>query len=271
MRLPEVKILIADDSRPVHTVISEIVSRWATPAQILTADNGQQCMELLARGDVDLAFIDVNMPEMSGMEAVGAARYRGIKTFVTLMSARSSEARLKLARELKVYDYLVKPFEARAIESVLQTFQRITRPTRALIVDDSATVRRMIQKILAGSLFRITADEAGDGPTALRSWFREGYDIVFLDCNMPGLNGIDTLEQLLAVKPNAKVIMMSAERNEERRQFALARGAIEFLYKPFYPSDVDRTLHKLFDLKMPELAANGEPAAEEIALVASLA
>jgi CheY-like chemotaxis protein len=112
----------------------------------------------------------------------------------------------------------------------------------------------MIQRILANSLFRITAEEAGDGATALRKWFQAGYDIVFLDCNMPGLNGIDTLEQLLAVKPDARVIMMSAERNDERRRFARGRGAVDFLYKPFYPIDIDRTLHKVYDLKMPELA-----------------
>jgi DNA-binding response OmpR family regulator len=267
MRLPEVKILIADDSRPIHIFISDVVSRWSVPAQILTADNGQRCMELLAGGDIDIAFIDVNMPEMTGMEALGAARYRGIKTFVTLISAKTSEARLKLARQLKVYEYLVKPFEAHAIEAILDTFHRVTHPTRALIVDDSATVRRMIQRILGDSLFRITADEAADGPTALRKWFKDGYDIVFLDCNMPGLNGIDTLEQLLAVKPNARVIMMSGERNEQRRVFALERGAVDFLYKPFYPSTVDRTLHKVYELKMPDLASLDD----ELALAASVA
>jgi CheY-like chemotaxis protein len=254
----EAKIVIADDSRSVQAFLSEIVSRSSTPAQILTADNGQQCMELLARGDIDLAFIDVNMPEMTGPEAIGLARCRGIKTFVTLMSGETSEARLQLARELKVYEYLVKPFEPAVVEDILRTFGRVTRPTRALIVDDSATVRRMIQKILAGSLFRISSDEAGDGATALVNWFRHGYDIVFLDCNMPGLNGIDTLDQLLTVKPDARVIMMSGERNEERRHFALGRGAIEFLYKPFSPIDVDRTLHKAYELKMPDLARRDE-------------
>jgi CheY-like chemotaxis protein len=256
--LSEAKILIADDSRPVHGFLSEIIARSFTPAQILTADNGQQCMELLAQGDIDLAFIDVNMPEMSGPEAIGLARCRGIKTFVTLMSGETSEGRLELARALKVYEYLIKPFEPAAVEEILRTFRRVTRPTRALIVDDSATVRRMIQKILANSLFRITAEEAGDGATALVNWFRHGYDIVFLDCNMPGLNGIDTLDQLLTVKPDARVIMMSGERNEERRQFALLRGAIEFLYKPFSPVDVDRTLHKAYDLRMPDLARREE-------------
>jgi DNA-binding response OmpR family regulator len=268
MRLPEVKILIADDSRPIHTFIAEIVSRWSMPARVVTADDGQQCMELLASGDIDLAFIDINMPEMTGMEALGAARYQGIKTFVTLMSAKTSAARLKLARELKVYEYLVKPFEAAAVEAILRTFQRVTQPTRALIVDDSTTVRRMIQRILANSLFRITAEEAGDGPTALRKWFGAGYDIVFLDCNMPGLNGIDTLEQLLSVKPDARVIMMSGERNEQRRLFALQRGAVDFLYKPFYPIDVDRTLHGVYDLEMPELAASR---VDDIAWAASVA
>jgi DNA-binding response OmpR family regulator len=101
------------------------------------------------------------------------ARCRGIKTFVTLMSGETSEARLQLARELKVYEYLVKPFEPAAVEDILRTFGRVTRPTRELVVDDSATVRRMIQQILAASLFRISGDEAGDGATALMKLLQE--------------------------------------------------------------------------------------------------
>ena len=54
--------------------------------------------------------------------------------------------------------------------------------------------------------------------------------------------------------PGLKVIMISGERNEERRQWALDRGAAAFLYKPFNAFDIDRELHALFGLHMPQLA-----------------
>jgi DNA-binding NtrC family response regulator len=257
MRPKTTKLLIADDSRSVLTFIADVASRWSSSVQTITAENGRECMDALERDDIDLAFIDVNMPDMSGMEALGAARYHGIKTFVTLMSSLGTQARFNLARQLKVYEYLVKPFDAGDVEAILQTYRRISLPTRALVVDDSATVRRMIQKILSASLFRIAWDEAGDGESALMKCYATGYDIVFLDFNMPGLNGLDTLDQLLARNPSAKVIMMSAERDEDRVDLALQRGALEFLYKPFYAAEVDRALHKAYDLKLPSLAIGG--------------
>ena len=48
--------------------------------------------------------------------------------------------------------------------------------------------------------------------------------------------------------------MISGERNETRRRWALDRGAAAFLYKPFNATDVDRELHALFGLRMPQLA-----------------
>ena len=48
--------------------------------------------------------------------------------------------------------------------------------------------------------------------------------------------------------------MITSERNEERKKWALDRGAFAFLYKPFNAADVDRELHALFGLRMPKIA-----------------
>ena len=68
------------------------------------------------------------------------------------------------------------------------------------------------------------------------------------------LPGTQTLERLLERDPGVKVIMISGERNEERRKWALDRGAFTFLYKPFNAADIDRELHALFGLRRPLLA-----------------
>lgn len=254
-----IRVMIADDSRVVTKLMTSIILRSPFNVEIIAEDNGRECLERLAQNDIDLAFIDVNMPEMNGMEALCAARLKGIKTFVTVMSTRGSDVRLQLARQLKSYEYLIKPFKDEDVQAILQTFARIKQRTRALIVDDSTTVRRTIQKITANSIFRITCDEAADGKEAIRSYYENGYDIVFLDYNMPGLNGQETLEQLLKRNRHAKVIMMSGEQDAERVQQALDRGAVDFLHKPFYAGDIDRVLHKAYDLRMPGLASFEAP------------
>jgi CheY-like chemotaxis protein len=249
----KLKVLVADDSAAMHHIFAEMAQGSPVPFELIRAENGRQCMELLNRTSVNLAFIDVNMPEMSGLEAVAMARHGGNQTFVTLMSGISSVKRLEIARQLKVYEYLHKPFIAADVYAILQTYCRITVPSQALLVDDSATVRRIISKILNDSIFNIDATDAGSGEQALELFDSGEFDVVFLDCNMPGVHGTETLEHLLERDPGVKVIMNSAEKNEERRQWALKRGATAFLYKPFYPADVDRILHGIYGLNMPLL------------------
>ena len=249
------RILVADDSGTVHSFFAGALADWPHPIELVAAHDGRECMDMLERGNIDLAFIDINMPEMSGMEAVGVARFHGVKTFVTLMSVRATEARFEFARRLKAYEYLVKPFGASEIVNVMRTFQRISAPTKVLIVDDSATVRRMIRKITMGSIFRISSEEAADGASGIEKFAEGKHDIVFLDCNMPGIDGLQTLTKLRALNPLARVIMNSSERNEERVQIALQLGAVDFLYKPFDAADVDRVLHKAYGLVLPGLTA----------------
>jgi DNA-binding NtrC family response regulator len=250
----KLKVLVADDSKLVHDVFNQIAAHSPIPFDVISAEDGQQTWDALNKGGVHLAFIDVNMPQMSGMEAVNKARTSGNKTFVTLMSANANQRRMQLAQQLRVYEFLGKPFAAEDVLGILKTYCRVTVPSNALVVDDSQTVRRIIKKVLANSIFNIDVTEAGDGHSALDHCDNGEFDVVFLDCNMPGLPGTHTLERLLERDPGVKVIMISGERNEERRKWALDRGAFAFLYKPFNAADIDRELHALFGLRRPLLA-----------------
>lgn len=260
----KLKVLVADDSTTMHSIFADISENSPIPFDIVRANNGRQCAELLNMGGINLAFIDVNMPDISGMEAVGLARQAGNKTFVALMSSNASTRRLELARQLKVYEYLEKPFKPADVLSILRTYCRVTVPTPALIVDDSATVRRIVAKVLDASIFNIEIGEAGTGAAAVEQCENGEFSVVFLDCNMPGMNGFETLERMLENDPGVKVIMISAERDDAKKKQALERGAIAFLHKPFNAADIDRELHALFKLKMP-LLANAEPTAKPLA------
>jgi CheY-like chemotaxis protein len=251
-------VLVADDASAIHGVFANIAATSPIPFDLVSARNGRECMDVLTGRRINVAFIDVNMPEMSGMDAVGAARRIGTKTFITLMSTSANKRRLQLARQLKVYDLLAKPFTHDDVVAILQTYCRVTVPSQALIVDDSATVRQIVKRVLANSIFNIDPTEVGDGETALDYCEHGRFDVVFLDCNMPGRDGLETLACLLDRNPNAKIVMMSGEQNEERRRRALERGATAFLQKPFFPADIDRELHAIFGLRPPGLA-NVEP------------
>lgn len=249
------RMLVADDSRTVQRFFKDVVASVPWPLEVVTADTGTECMMLLEQGSIDLAFVDVHMPEMSGMEAVGRVRFKGNRTFVTLMSGKSDAQRLKVARHIRAYEFLVKPFTAGDVLDVLKTYRAVAKRTRTLIVDDSRTIRHVILRVLQRSVFNLVIDEAASGERALKLFGEGNYDLVFLDYNMPGLDGLDTLDRIRADDPNTKIVMISAERNDAHVREAIEHGAVTFLHKPFFAADVDRALHEAYGLRLPGLGS----------------
>ena len=124
MAVGQPRVLIADDSNAVHQLIGDALPvDYAT--DVTHAYNGIECLNALDDG-VDLAFIDVHMPTMGGMDALWAARIAGNKTFVTLMSGAANRRCIDLARQLDAYEFLTKPFGRPEIDAILTTHRRIT-------------------------------------------------------------------------------------------------------------------------------------------------
>src|ERR1700730_2686915 len=93
-------MLVADDSRVTRRVFHDAAAQMRMPIAIVEASDGGECVERLGRADIDIAFVDVHMPHMSGLEAVWAAREIGVSTFITLMSASANEKIIALTRRL---------------------------------------------------------------------------------------------------------------------------------------------------------------------------
>jgi CheY-like chemotaxis protein len=116
------------------------------------------------------------------------------------------------------------------------------------VVDDSATTRRIVRKILSASRFRLEIAEAPEGIDALKQIGCGQFDFVFLDYNMPGLDGVETLTEIKRQYPRTDVVMMTSVRDDAVAERARAAGAAAFLRKPFYPSDIDAVLHSVYGL-----------------------
>ena len=227
-----ISMLIADDSHTIQQLLTDAARASKLPLRLSVTDNGRDCLTLLNGSNVDLAFIDVHMPELSGTDAFWSARKQGIKTFVTLMSNPPAVEAVEMAIKLQAYEFLFKPFTAQDALAIIKTYARISAPTKVSIVDDSSTVRQLVQKIVRGSVFNCDITEAGDGETALKLSRITEFDAVFLDYNMPGMNGLAALKRLLLIQPSANIVMISAEHDadegaadaEQRRQRLLAQA-----------------------------------------------
>jgi CheY-like chemotaxis protein len=194
---------------------------------------------------------------MSGMDALWAARITGNKTFVTLISGRSNRRCIDLARQLEAYEFLTKPFGSAEIESILATHRRVSNPMQVLLVDDSPISLKVMRKVLASSVFRLNIEEANTGVEAIARCNSEAVDVVFLDVNMPGLNGYATLARLIRANPRAKVVMISGEHDAPREHEAVKLGGAAIMHKPFFPTEIDAVLHRILGLQSPKLATDG--------------
>ena len=117
-----------------------------------------------------------------------------------------------------------------------------------LIVDDDASIRRLIAATLEDvSGYRMS--EAGDGEEAVRRARDVQPSIVFLDIDMPRLNGIETCRRLKSepVTADATVVMLTGDSDQEAELEARRAGADLFLTKPFSPLHLLRLVDRLGD------------------------
>jgi two-component system chemotaxis response regulator CheB len=108
------------------------------------------------------------------------------------------------------------------------------KPARILIVDDSAVVRKVLSNLLASDPEIVVAGTAGNGHQALARIPEIKPDLVTLDIEMPGMNGLETLVEIRKLDPKLPVIMFSTltERGATATLDALARGASDYVTKP---------------------------------------
>jgi two-component system, OmpR family, KDP operon response regulator KdpE len=105
-------------------------------------------------------------------------------------------------------------------------------PGAILIVDDDASVRQALQTTLSTLGFR-TSDAAG-GEAALALVRMAPFDVVLLDINMPGMDGLETCRQLRRLFPRIAILMLSVRDSEEDKVGALEAGADDYVTKPFH-------------------------------------
>ena len=103
------RILVVDDERGVRALLRAYLARG--DFAVVEADNGLDALSLLRRGGIDLALVDVMLPELDGLEVVRRIR-RESTIPIILITARGEETSRVAGLEVGADDYVVKPFSA---------------------------------------------------------------------------------------------------------------------------------------------------------------
>jgi len=124
--------------------------------------------------------------------------------------------------------------------------------SKALVVDDERDMRWLLAGLLRDQGFEVV--EAEDGAAALEQIAREVPDVVLLDLRMPGLDGIQVLEQARAVDPHMPVVIVTAYGDLCSAVRAVRLGASDFLSKPFDNDEILLTIKRALEKREQEAA-----------------
>lgn len=115
---------------------------------------------------------------------------------------------------------------------------------KILIVDDARFARTVLKRSLANGNY-LNIVEATTAADAIRLFKKEHPDLVFLDISLPDSDNLSLLEKLLTLDPKARIVMCSALGQELVIADARAKGAKEFIVKPFEEKVLLETVNRL--------------------------
>tara|TARA_B100001248_G_C27399874_1_gene469254 strand:+ start:34478 stop:34870 length:393 start_codon:yes stop_codon:yes gene_type:complete len=122
----------------------------------------------------------------------------------------------------------------------------MTIPKKALIVDDEAHIRMFVKMVLKEVGIEEFL-EAGSSKEGIEVYKQEKPDVIFMDVNMPGIDGIDALDQLMEHDPDAFVIMLTSVSTRESVEKAILRGASQYIRKDTPKEEMIKILKDTFD------------------------
>src|SRR5690348_2313501 len=116
-----------------------------------------------------------------------------------------------------------------------------------LVVDDEPLIRESIGEYLQQEGFAVIVCGSGEEALALAKEHR--FDIALCDVNLPGIDGIETLQRLLQISPETFVLLITAYANVESAVEAFQRGAQDYLMKPIILEEVQRKIMRLLRMR----------------------
>ncbi len=160
------RILVADDERSIRLVLKRYLQ--SKGHQVVEASNGEEALTVLKEGGVDLAFLDIKMPKLSGLEIL--ERVEGVP--VVILTAYGTMDYTVRAIESGAVDYLTKPFSFEEISSILDRFLKREKGEEGPSFEEREVVGsskkmqevfKLVGKVARSSITVLITGESGTG------------------------------------------------------------------------------------------------------------
>jgi PAS domain S-box-containing protein len=254
------RVLIVDDNATNRQILTRQTQVWGMLPHD-TASPGK-ALEWIRRADpFDVAILDMQMPEMDGLElAREIRRHRDAERLPLIMltslgrpdgGSPEVDFAAYLTKPIKpsqLYDTLLEVFgaaigEDQPMEPIPEERLADRPPLRILVVEDNAVNQQLALLLLEKAGYR--ADVAANGVEALEALERQPYDIVLMDVEMPEMDGLEATRRIHQQWPKDRrphIIAVTANAMEGERELCLQAGMDDYITKPIRPEILTKAL-----------------------------
>lgn len=241
------KVLIVDDNEDNRTVLSAVLKKF--PLDISTASCASIAIQKAQEENPDIIFMDINLPDMSGIEATAHIRERGSQAAIFALSGDAQALETRVKNNPDFLSYILKPFDRKKIKSIIteqlqlpSSTQKetplVTEAHKILIVDDTLENLTLFEKILSPYHYDIRTLQSGTEALEVALEFQP--ELILLDVVMPKMDGYEVLAELKKNRATRDIITIFLTANDSPQDIVrgLQEGGSDYISKPFHPKEL---------------------------------
>jgi CheY-like chemotaxis protein len=267
-----IKVLIVDDNRTNRRILDGLLKHWGMrPTAVSDGDQALIELESARRSGAafDLVLTDMHMPRMDGFGLVQNIKEKGDLSTETIMMLTSGGHRGDAARcaELGIAAYLLKPVRQSELrEAMIRVLSRkdrggekpmltryslleqrpATQRLNILLAEDNPVNQKLAARLLQKRGHAVTV--ANNGREALGAIEKTAFDLVMMDVQMPGMDGLEATIELRRREQghggHMPVVAMTALAMKGDKERCLQVGMDDYLSKPLRPEELDDILDR---------------------------
>lgn len=250
-------ILVADDVKLFQLFIKQTLT--SRDYELIFVDRGKQVLDTVVKKDIDLLILDVELPDMNGLEVLRNIRKltKDMQSVVRLkelpiimVTAYPREEIRREAEKLGVVNFLGKPLKRKDLRRIVEDlfeghYQNFGKKQLILCVDSEPRVQKLYEGILSSINWNVLT--ASNGIEALEIVEFESPNLIITELNLPQMDGVEFLQTLKQSGQNIPVIVVSSINEKEGQQKIQGLGIKKYLSKPFHLDELRQSVKEILE------------------------
>lgn len=196
--MEKTNILVVDDLRSIRLTLGGILEDKGY--NVVAVEDGYQAIEAVSKAHFDIIFMDIKMPGINGVQTFREVKKIDPKAAVIMMTAYSVEDLVKEALEEGAYAIVYKPFDIDKTVTLID--ELLSGQTLILVVDDQFGDREIMKAMLEEKGHRVAT--ASNGAETIEMVKKKHYGVIIMDIVLPGMDGVQTFEQVKEIDPGRR-------------------------------------------------------------------